>query len=251
MSHGHFTAYVNAKALTAGPEEGRLIQSIRETAAPLLGPGDVRWTGSLFKGTAIVGSDLDVWVDSAKAVTPALRRPFAEALGSRLLRPVSVQSHVVRVAADSAQPRVDVSFAKATFGARPAPDDQGFRSRPDRQQAARALKIWARAGGLPRVPGWVVEAFVLGADRQEKPLDGLGLFVKLLKWLADSATLSSVESILRPAAAPAWKPEWSRPLVGRIEAVRNAARATLARDLTLRPLRNASDVDDWLRPPRR
>lgn len=248
MSQGYFTQVVQQWALAQGPEEGREMELVRSVARRVLQAGDVQWAGALAKGTAIRGSDLDLWIDTpGNAVSDASRRRLREELEIVFPgREVRVYAHVVRVAASGSRPRVDLSFGNASFGSRLRPDAGEFRGRPDRQEAARALKIWLRSGGLPRVPGWAVEGFVVGADQSRERLKGLGLFLKLVDWLADRANPSAVESVLKPRADP-WRPEWSSRLAGPVQALRDAARSLRARNLALRPLVSVADAEGWLR----
>jgi hypothetical protein len=248
MSTGQFTQLTQSWAFTDGPEERREIEVVREAARKTLGPGDVQWSGAIAKRTAIIGSDLDIWVDTpSRPVTAADRRAFHDALRAHFPgRTVTVQSHVVRVAASATRPRVDISFGNALFGGRPRPVVSAFRDRPDRQEAARAMKIWLRRPGMPKVRGWVVEAFVLGADHSPTRKSGLELFLKLTRWLAESANPSAVESVLRPNTSP-WAADWSARLPGPLEAIRNEARRLLSRDLASRPLLSVTDAEAWLR----
>ena len=72
-------------------------------------------------------------------------------------------------------------------------------ARPVRQVVARAFKLWTRAGGLPRVPGWVVEAVVVFRDSTAAELDALELFDRIIDWFADSASPAAMCSAF-PAA---------------------------------------------------
>jgi hypothetical protein len=75
------------------------------------------------------------------------------------------------------------------------------------------------------------------------PLD---LFLRVIAWLDERATPAAVESVLRPAAFPRWNPDWSSRLPGRVEAIRNHARALRRRPPQPDSWRSTDDVARWL-----
>lgn len=240
-----FQAWVDHHAARPGPTERKLIEQVRAAVVAELPGSQVRWAGSQHKGTAITGSDLDLCVETRLPVTEAQRRSLRARLESTLGPPVLVIHHVVRLAARPDHAKVDIAFANAAFGSRPLPDASEFKGRPHRQRAARAMKLWTRAGGLPPVPGWAVEALVVHRDQPPETHDSLALFLRIVEWLADRANPSAVESVLRPASFGDWDEAWSRRLPGQIEALRNAARALQRRPGPASWSRPA-DVGAWL-----
>ncbi len=155
-------------------------------------------------GGVAAQEDLDVCVESADPVTESHRRDLRSALQRDLGREARIQSHAIRLPAHGDYPKVDIAFANAAFGSRPLPDVTDFQAHRSRQFAARALKVWTRSGNLPWVAGWAVEALVVHLDHAPGSLSGLGLFTRLLEWLAEKATPGAVEGVLRPAAFPRW-----------------------------------------------
>lgn len=242
---GYLQAYVNQLAYRRSPADKAMIAAVTRIARAVLSGAQVRWAGSVYKGTAIEGSDLDMCLETSQPVTESDRRSLRTALASGLKRDAVVRSHVVRLPSTRLARKVDVSFANAAFGSRPLPDPSDFRDRPARQTAARAVKIWARSGGLPTLPGWVVEAIVVHLDVNQTADDPLTLLRRVLDWLADRAKPADLESILRPAAHPMWRAEWSRQVPGRLEAVANGARS-LRRRADFESWRGADDVARWL-----
>ncbi|MCA9527334.1 MAG: nucleotidyltransferase domain-containing protein [Myxococcales bacterium] len=241
---GYFEAWANQIRWSIGPAERDLMRRVTEVVQRDL-RGNVYWAGSQAKGTAIMGSDLDMCIQTPEPVTEAQRRLLAGGLRAALGRPAEPKLHVVRMAAHGSAPRVDIAFAHAAFGSRPLPDVSEFKGRNARQQAARALKFWARGGGLPPVGGWALEKVVVHLDAREHA-HGLGLVVDAVDWLADRANPAAIEALLRPVATPRWQPIWSEKLPGRLEALKNAARALRSR---YRPdgWRSIGDVERWVR----
>lgn len=206
--------------------------------------GQIHWAGSQRKGTAIAGSDLDVCVETSASVSESDRRRLAQNIASLLGREAQPRYHVIRVAPrQGSSAHLDIAFSNATFGNRPLPNVEEFESNQARQQAARALKWWFRSGNLPRVRGWVIDGLVVSQDAGETT--SYGLFMKVVRWLADSCTPAEIESILRPRAVPGWMPEWSDPLDGQLQAIANQARR-LVRTLPAR-FSNAAAIEQWLK----
>lgn len=245
-NNGLFEAYINARAYRATAADRALIAALNEVVGAVVPASQVRWAGSQRKGTAIVGSDLDVVVESRDPVTEAQRRTLRSQLEVQLNRPARVLSHVVRLPEQPGAPEVDVAFANAAFGSRPLPDISAYHNRPNRQAAARALKLWSRAGNLPFISGWAVEALVVHLDSPPRNLPPLALFLRVVEWLDEKATPAAIESVLRPAAFPRWNPDWSSRLPGRVEALRNHARALRRRREVAGDWRNQDDVQQWL-----
>lgn len=242
---GYFEAWANQLRQSLTEADRQLMAAVtREVQANLR--GSVHWAGSQAKGTAIAGSDLDMCINSPEPVTERGRRELAARLKTVLGRDAQPKLHVVRLAGADHAPRVDIAFANAAFGSRPLPDTSDFKGKNPRQHAARALKFWARGGGLPPVGGWALERVVVHLDANEHP-NGQGLMVHVLDWLANRAKPGDIEAQLRPVAAPAWRPEWSEKLPGRLEALKNSARSLLGR---YRPdeWRSATDVEQWIKP---
>lgn len=246
-NNGLFEAYINTCAYRATANDRALIASLNEVVGTVIPVSQVRWAGSIRKGTAIARSDLDVVVESRDPVTEAQRRTLRSLLEAKLGRHARVLSHAVRLPAHLDAPKVDVAFANAAFGSRPLPDLAEFHNRPNRQAAARALKIWSRAGNLPFIAGWAVEALVVHLDSPPQNLPPLPLFLRVIGWLDEKATPAAIESVLRPAAFPRWNPDWSSRLSGRLEALRNHARALRRRSEAADAWRTQDDVEQWLR----
>lgn len=244
---GFFDAFVNANAYRETPDDRALIAKVAEVSRSIVPGAQVRWAGSQRKRTDIVGSDLDMCLDSSTPVTEAQRRDLRKALEGTLSRAARVQSHVIRLPANGTHVKVDIAFANAAFGSRPPPDTTTFHNNPSRQCAARAIKLWTRRANLPPVPGWVVEALVIHLDAPAGAANSLDLFLRVVRWLDASASVRAFESILRPVASPRWNPEWSRTMPGRIEALRNHARALLTRKDGPDQWRNVGDAERWLR----
>ena len=244
-ANGFFEAFVNSRAYRASPEDRRLVDQLTRTARTVIPRSQVRWAGSQRKGTAIVGSDLDLCVESTDPVSERLRRDLRAALERALARPALVLSHAIRLPSHGPLVKVDIAFANAAFGSRPLPDTVPFHDRRARQAAARAIKLWSRSSPLPHLPGWVVEALVvhLDASTDMAPLD---LFLRVVTWLDEKATHEAVEGVLRPAAFPCWNPAWSRRLPGRLQATRNQARALRSRRPAPEEWRSTEDVGRWL-----
>ncbi len=245
MSAGHFEAFVNRHAARPTPGDKELMASISKVAREVASMTQVRWAGSQRKGTAIVGSDLDVIVESREPIMESQRRDLRAALEKSLHRPAIVLSHAVRLPANGGRPKVDIAFANAAFGSRALPDLDAFHDQPCRQTAARALKLWVRGSPLPRVPGWVAEAVVVHRDAPAGEYGSLALFLRVIDWLGRSSA-SAFESVLRPAASPRWNEAWSASLPGRVEAISNYARALSQKRPGPEEWRSADDVGRWL-----
>lgn len=241
---GYFEAFVNSRAATIGPQERALMVQVRASVDAVIPRAQVHWAGSQRKGTGIVGSDLDMCVESADPVTEALRRDLRGALERTIGRPAVVKTHVVRV---TGTPKLDIAFANAGFGGRPLPDLADFHDRRGRQAAARALKLWTRGGGLPRVSGWALEALVVHLD-QPVGRGGLELFQRILGWIEATATPGALEGVLRAANYSRWNPLWTSGVPGTLEALRNSARALRKRSPPVEGWRSADDVGRWLSP---
>ena len=244
---GYFEAYIKQVAQRLTADDKAVMRSISETVSRVIPRSQVRWAGSQRKKTAIAGSDLDVCVESTDPVTESHRRDLRSSLQRDLGREAGIQSHAVRLPAQGDRPKVDIAFANAAFGSRPLPDATDFQDHRSRQFAARALKAWTRSGNLPWVSGWAVEALVVHLDHAPGSLSGLGLFTRLLEWLAEKATPGVVEGVLRPAAFPRWNDDWSTKLPGRLEALQNNSRALLRRQPGPESWRSKEDVERWLR----
>lgn len=224
--NGYFEACVNANAYRKTAADSALIEQAQATAREHLPPGNVRWAGSVYKGTAIKGSDLDALFGSTEAVTTQARAAFAEGLKSVTGRSVRVLRHVVRVEPAEGLPRFDVAFQNAEFGCRAPPDDSRFRERAVRGSTVRALKVWTRRSqNLPRVPGWALEALVVGLDQQAEAELPLPTFDRIVAWLATTAKPDNVLALVKPHASPVWRPEWETRLQGQVIALGNAARS--------------------------
>jgi hypothetical protein len=245
-ANGYFEAYVNSRAYRPSAEDAALIAAATTLARQVVAGSQLHWAGSQRKGTAVVGSDLDLCLASNTPVTEAQRRALREGLQRGLGRDAVVLSHAVRLPAQDGRPKVDIAFANAAFGSRPLPDVAAFHDRRARQATARALKLWTRGGSLPHLAGWTIEAMVLHLDPQGNERVPLELFRKVVGWLLVSASPSVVEGVLRPAAHPRWNPAWSNKLPGQIEAVKNHARALGRRAPQPESWRSADDVGAWL-----
>lgn len=246
--NGYFEAYVNQQAYHMTPADRALMGSATGVVAGVLPGSRIHWAGSQRKGTAIVGSDLDLCVDTNVPVTEAQRRSLRGALEQGLRRPATVLSHAIRLPAQvghPGHPKVDIAFANAAFGSRPLPDPAPFHNRRSRQATARAIKCWSRNGGLPPLPGWVVEALVVHLDVGKAEHAPMDLFLRVIEWLSERATPGAIEGVLRPAAFPRWDPRWSGNLPGQLEAIRNHARALLKKTKPESWL-SANDVGRWL-----
>jgi len=244
--NGLFEAYVNRNAYTTNPADRTLMQELTLVARATLGSAEVHWAGSVAKGTAIAGSDLDVCVKTSTPVTEAQRRVLKQAFETKLRRVARIHSHVIRLPAHDGRPKLDIAFANAAFGSRPLPDLAPFKNQPARQAAVRAFKLWTRHGNSPRVPGWAVEALVAHLaplDGEARPLEA---FRKLIGWLASKASPAVVEGVLRGAALPGWNEAWSTPLPGQLEALKNGARALLRRTPAPETWTREEDVGRWL-----
>lgn len=244
-ANGYFEAYVNLHSSTIGEADRAFIARLNELVPETLPGARVRWAGSQRKSTAIEGSDLDVCIEHEVPVTEKQRKQLRAALERALARPAVVLSHAIRLPATNDAPRTDIAFANAAFGSRPPPDVKLFHDHRPRQLAARAVKLWTRAPGLPPVAGWVVEALVVYLDAGEERLP-LELFQRVVEWIEHRATPSSIESVLRPAAFPAWNEAWSRKLPGRLTALQNHARALGKRRPAPEDWTSSDDVGRWL-----
>lgn len=244
-ANGYFEAYVNRHSSTIGEAERALMARLNELVAETLPGARVRWAGSQRKSTAIEGSDLDVCVEHQVPVTEKQRKQLRTALAKGLERPAVILSHAIRLPATDDAPRTDIAFANAAFGSRPLPDVALFHDHRPRQLAARTVKLWARAPGLPPLAGWAVEALVVHLDAGEERLP-LELFQRIVEWIEHRATPSSIESVLRPAAFPAWNDAWSGKLQGRLTALQNHARALGKRRPAPEDWTSPDDVGRWL-----
>lgn len=240
--NGYFEAWTNQ--IRERHSDARLLEQLTRVMQREVG-GQVYRAGSQAKGTGIAGSDLDYCVMTNTPVSFAQRRALARSVESAVGRPTRVQYHVIRIAADYSLPKADIAFAHASFGERRLPDVADFKGQPQRQQAARALKAWARACHFPWTKGWALERFVVHLDSSTTPRDALTLTRGVLEWLAHQANQGAVESVLRAHAEPEWSEAWSDRLPGRLEAMRNAARQTLRR-YHPHAWYSAADAGRWL-----
>ncbi len=245
-ANGYFEAYVNQQAFRPGPEDRELMSAVTSAVRAVVPKSQVRWAGSQRKGTAVLGSDLDLCVESGDPVTEAQRRTLRAELEKALRRPATVLSHAVRLPAVRDRAKVDIAFANAAFGSRPLPDTGPFHNQRARQGAARALKLWSRGAAVPHLPGWVIEALVVHLDAPPSDRLPLDLFLRIITWLDERASAAAVESVLRPAAFPRWNPDWSARLPGRLEAIRNHARALRRRQPAPESWGAVEDVGQWL-----
>ena len=243
---GYFEAFVNQQAERQSTDDRLVMKQIIASVSATIPRSQVQWAGSQRKGTAIAGSDLDMCVESRDPVSEAQRRDLRGALQKDLGRPAIILSHAIRLPAHGSQRKTDIAFANAAFSSRPLPDTSDFRDHRSRQLAARALKIWTRSGNLPWVSGWAVEALVVHLDQSPNSLSGLGLFQRLLEWMAEKATPAAVEGVLRPAAHPRWNDDGSTRLPGRLEALKNNARALQRRRPGPEDWGSTADVEKWL-----
>jgi hypothetical protein len=244
---GYFGAFVNSRASSLGAPERALMGMVSPIVQAAIPRAQLRWAGSQRKGTAVVGSDLDMCVESGDPVTEALRRDLRAALERGLGHPVHVRAHVVRVVAADSLPKLDIAFANAAFGSRPLPDLAEFKDQRGRQAAARALKLWTRGGGLPRVGGWAWEALVVHLDAPPgRP--GLALFQRVVGWLESTATPAALEGVLRHANQGRWNPLWSAGLPGTLEALRNHGKALRRRAPPPEGWKSVEDAGRWLCP---
>jgi hypothetical protein len=233
-ANGYFEAFINANAYRVGAGDKALMRAVTEASRAVVPGCQLRWAGSQRKGTAIAGSDLDLCLESGIPVTEGQRRELRAQLRGALGRPAQVLSHVVRLPATAGEVKVDIAFANAAFGSRPLPDTTPFHDQRARQAAARALKLWTRSESLPYLRGWVVEALVVH------------LFSRIIAWFDERATPTAIEGVLRPAAFPSWNPEWSARLPGRLEALRNNARALRRRAPSPESWSSMEDAGRWL-----
>jgi hypothetical protein len=245
-ANGYFEAFVTSRASTPTAADRKTMADATAACRELLPGSQIRWAGSQFKSTAIAGSDLDWCMETQSPVTESQRRDLRAHLERTLGRVVRVQSHVLRLPAAGVSPKIDIAFANAAFGSRPLPNADAFGAKPARQSAARALKLWLRAGGMPRVPGWVLEALVVHLDAGVSAATGLQLFQRTTDWLELKATPSVMEGVLRPAAFPKWNPQWSANLPGGLSALQNAVRAQKRRRPRPEEWRRPADVEPWL-----
>ena len=245
-ANGFFDAFVNSRAYKPTDADRKIMADATAACRAQIPGSQLRWAGSQFKSTAVVGSDLDWCMATPSPITEAQRRELRTHLEQALGRVVRVQSHVLRLPALGAAPKIDIAFANAAFGSRPLPDPTAFGAKPVRQLAARALKLWLRAGGMPRVPGWALEALVVHLDANGKATAGLQLFQRVTDWLEQNSTPAVIEGVLRPAAFPKWNPQWSAPLPGSLTAMQNAVRALKCRRPAPADWRTVADVEPWL-----
>ncbi len=244
---GYFEDYVNRQAATIGPAERALMGTITGVVQEVIPGAGVHWAGSLRKGTGVRGSDLDMCVASNTPVDVASRKKLRTALAATLGRDVRIQPHVVRVVAGEGIAKLDLAFANAAFGSRPLPNVDPFHNQRGRQGAARAMKLWTRAGNLPRISGWALEAIVVHLD-QPGGRGGLELFRRVAAWLETTAKPADIEGVLRAANFAQWPVTWSAGVPGRLEALRNAARALRMRSPAPEAWRSPDEVGRWLCP---
>jgi hypothetical protein len=206
--------------------------------------GQLHWAGSQRKSTAILGSDLDMCLETTEPITKIERKQFAKLIRGELGWDAHERTHVIRI-----NPRVeggvklDIAFANAIFGSRPLPNTEEFHDNSRRQQAARALKWWLRSGGLPQVPGWAIESLVIGLDG--RVIQGCDLFLKIINWLARPCTANEVMSLLKPRAEP-WRSEWERKLPNTLQAISNQARRLQRKKPS--SFASSTDIEQWLCP---
>ncbi len=239
--NGYFEAWVNSIAWSYSPEERADVARISTEVQKMLG-GQVYLAGSQKKNTAIAGSDLDLCIETKEPVTVSQRRELARAITKNLSRQATPRSHVIRVIPGSDIVRIDIAFANAAFGNRKLPESTPFKEQK-RMHAARGLKAWLRAGGLPKVGGWAIEALVLELDHKSAA-SGWELFLKIMKWLDERSNPGALEGILRPYAHPEWHGEWSRKLPGRLQAIKQAAHNKLRK--MPESFASIQDVPRWL-----
>ncbi len=249
--NGYFEAFINSRTRRTTAAERSDTDTLSQLVRARFQGSQLRRAGSMERATGVVGSDLDLWLETVSPVTAAERRGLATEIQAALGRPTLVRSHVIRVKPAGEHARIDLSFCNAVFGSRPLPDATPFKDRRDRQMAAKAFKLWTRSAPLPAVPGWAAETLVLGLDRQSRQMLPLELFLKVLGWLADRAAPKDVEALLRPGAHPTWRPEWSAKLPGQLEAIRNAAGRLLriGPGPERKPFESQEDVGRWLGVP--
>jgi hypothetical protein len=86
---GYFDAFVNGKAARPGAPEKALMARIDTVVKATIPRSQLHWAGSQRKGTAIIGSDLDICVASPEPVTEALRRTLRSHLEAAIGRPTT------------------------------------------------------------------------------------------------------------------------------------------------------------------
>lgn len=238
---GLFENWANEIRIKRGPAAAQLMHTVTQVVQQMFG-GQVHWAGSRHKATAIEGSDLDMWVDTRKPVTLKERRALAARLQEVTRRTTTVRSHVVRVGASGALPKVDIAFGRGAFGTRSAPDGSDFHAQPARQQAARALKFWARGRNFRWASGWALERMVVHLDPNQNQA-GLDLFLRVIEWLAERANPGAVEAILIKYTETDLRRD---QLGGRLEALKNDARR-IRRTYAPQAWSTTADVGRWLR----
>jgi hypothetical protein len=244
--NGYFENYINRNTATTSTRDGALLATVSGVTARTIERAEVRWAGSQLKSTDIVGSDIDLCVVSVAPVSAAQRRALWEALFRATGRAGRVLSHAIRLDGTAGLPKVDIAFANAEFGSRAMPDATEFSGFPKRQMVARAVKLWTRAGGLPRLSGWAVEAMIVAHDASPQVSDTpLAFFDRVVDWYAATPTVATIERVLRPRAQP-WRDEWLRRLPGQLEAVSNAARSLASRRSARAAWVSSDDVGRWL-----
>jgi hypothetical protein len=246
-ANGYFDDFVNRRAAKVGPAERALMGRVTGVVQAVIPGAGVHWAGSQRKGTGVIGSDLDMCIASNSPVDVATRKKLRAALADALGRDARIQPHVVRVIAGEGIPKLDLAFANAAFGSRPLPNLDPFHNQGGRQTAARAMKLWTRGGNLPRVSGWALEAIVVHLD-QPGGRAGLDLFRRVVAWIEITAKPADIESVLRASNSGQWPLAWSSGLPGRLEALRNAARALRMRSPAPEAWRSSDDVGRWLCP---
>lgn len=237
--HGYFEQFANRIVWQESALDRQDVAKISQIVQTLL-RGQTHWAGSQRKSTAIVGSDLDLCINTTSPVTKSQRLELANQLTHGLERSARPHAHIIRIAPRVDSVKIDIAFANAEFGNRPLPDTEEFKD-PRRQQVARLLKTWLRSPGMPHVSGWAIESLVVALDNRENTAE---LLFKIMHWLKGPRTPNDIESILKPRAKPMWNPNWSSGLSGTLQAISNNA----TNRLNHKPptFRSADDVKRWL-----
>jgi predicted nucleotidyltransferase len=125
--NGMFEAYINSRASRVTAQDRALMKAVTQIVRAVIPSAQLRWAGSQRKGTAIIGSDLDVVVESHDPVTEALRRTLRAELETQMKRQALVLSHAVRLPAYDDAQKMDIAFANAAFGSRNRSRGEGGR----------------------------------------------------------------------------------------------------------------------------
>ncbi|KAG5184034.1 hypothetical protein JKP88DRAFT_163496, partial [Tribonema minus] len=156
--------------------------------------------GSVAKGTTVMGSDVDLYVETSKPVSLQQR----QALEARLRQhPLTNAAHVqLKLKAIHMQllgMDIDVVCASTVEYGELPPADASVGADAALQLAVQALKIWARCatGGARKVPGRMMEALAkhcrdargssISSSSQQGD-GGMQLFVAVLQVIADGGT---------------------------------------------------------------